>query len=99
MQTRLAMAAMFSMVSFDASAIVRYMVQGMTCTEVQEALDRDGIAILYRQGESGVMLYDRFVKDESFCQAHSTTASEKIAVADTNGCPVRKCIELRRFGG
>lgn len=99
MQTRLAMAAMFSMVSFDASAIVRYMVQGMTCTEVQEALDRDGIAILYRQGESGVMLYDRFVKDESFCQALSTTASEKIAVADTNGCPVRKCIELRRFGG
>ena len=99
MQTRLAMAAMFSMVSFDASAIVRYMVQGMTCTEVQEALDRDGIAILYRQGESGVMLYDRFVKDESFCQALSTTASEKIVVADTNGCPVRKCIELRRFGG
>lgn len=99
MPTRLAMAALFSIAPFDASAIVRYMVHGMTCAEVQEALDRDGIAILYRQGESGVVLYDRFVKDESYCRALSTTASEKIAVADTNGCPVRKCIELRRFGG
>ena len=62
MPTRLAMAALFSIAPFDASAIVRYMVHGMTCAEVQEALDRDGIAILYRQGESGVVLYDRFVK-------------------------------------
>jgi hypothetical protein len=97
--TRLAMAVIFTLASFDASAIVRYMVQGMTCAEVQEALDRDGVAILYRQGQSGVVLYDRFVKDESYCRALSTTASERIAVADTIECPVRKCIELRRFGG
>jgi hypothetical protein len=75
------------------------MVQGMTCAEVQEALDRDGIAILYRPGELGVVLYDRFVKDGSFCRARSTTVSERIAVADTDKCPVRKCIEVRRFGG
>jgi hypothetical protein len=99
MFTRLSMVAVFSIVSFDALAIVRYMVQGMTCAEVQEALDRDSIAILYRQAESGVALYDRFVKDESFCQAGHATASEKIAVADTGECPVRKCIEVRRFGG
>jgi hypothetical protein len=93
------MAAIFSIASSEASAIVRYMVQGMTCAEVQQALDRDGIAILYRQGESGIVLYDRFVKDGSLCQALTTTASEKIAVADTDECPVRKCIEVRRFGG
>ena len=61
--TRLAVAAVFSLVSFDASAIVRYMVQGMTCAEVGEALERDGVAILFRPGKSGVTLYDRFVKD------------------------------------
>jgi hypothetical protein len=93
------MAAILSIASSDASAIVRYMVQGMTCAEVQEALDRDGIAILYRQGESGVVLYDRFVKDGAFCQARSTTARETIAVADTDECPVSKCIDVRRFGG
>lgn len=99
MITRLSMVAVFSVVSFDASAIVRYMVQGMTCAEVREALDRDGIAILYRQSESGVALYERFVKDETFCRARSTTASERISVADTDACPVRKCIEVSRFGG
>jgi hypothetical protein len=93
------MAAILSIASSDASAIVRYMVQGMTCAEVQEALDRDGIAILYRQGESGVVLYDRFVKDGAFCRASSTTARETITVADTDECPVSKCIDVRRFGG
>jgi hypothetical protein len=87
------------MVSFEASAVVRYMVQGMTCAEVQEALDRDGIAVLYRQGSSGVSLYDRFVRDGSFCEALSTTAAVRIAVADTDECRVSKCIEMRRFGG
>jgi hypothetical protein len=99
MITRLGLVAMFSVASFDAHAIVRYMVQGMTCSEVKEALDRDGIAVLYRRGESGISLYDRFVKDGSLCHAGYTPASERIAVADTDGCPVRKCIEVRRFGG
>src|SRR5690606_18818081 len=77
MIARLSIVVALSMASSDALAIVRYMVQGMTCAEVQEALNRDGIAILYRQAESGVALYDRFVKDESFCQALSTTASAR----------------------
>lgn len=49
--TRMALAAFFAIISFDASAIVRYMVQGMTCAEVREALDRDGVAILFSTGE------------------------------------------------
>ena len=96
--TRLAMAAVFSIMSFDASAIVRYMVQGMTCAEVGEALDRDGIAILFRPGKSGVTHYDRFVKDGSYCAAGYTTAAERISAADTDDCRVTKCIEVRRFG-
>ena len=96
--TRLAMAALFSIVSFDASAIVRYMVQGMSCVEVQDALNRDGTAILYRQGTSGVTLYDRFVKDGSFCAAGFVAARERIKAADTDDCRVTKCIEVRRFG-
>lgn len=96
--TRLAVAALFFIVSFDASAIVRYMVQGMSCAEVHEALGRDGVAILYRQGKSGVTLYDRFVKDGSLCATGYTAFGERITAADTDDCPVTKCIETRRFG-
>ena len=97
--SRFLLVALFSMVSFDASAIVRYMVQGMSCAEMHEALDRDGRAIFYRKGRSGATLYDRFVKDETFCPAGYTTASEGIEAADTDDCRVAKCIEARRFGG
>jgi hypothetical protein len=96
--TRLALAAFFAIISFDASAIVRYMVQGMTCAEVQQALDRDGVAILFRTGKSGVALYDRFVKDGTFCASGSTAAAERITSADTDDCLVTKCIDVRRFG-
>ncbi len=96
--TRLALAALFVIISFDAQAIVRYMVQGMTCAEVREALDRDGVAILFRPGKSGVTLYDRFVKDGSFCASGSMAAADRITSADTDDCPVTKCIDGRRFG-
>jgi hypothetical protein len=91
-------AALFSIISFDASAIVRYMVQGMTCAEVKEAVERDGAAILYRQGKSGVALYDKYVKNESFCATGYATAQQRITAADTDDCRVTKCIETRRFG-
>jgi hypothetical protein len=65
---------------------------------VQAALDRDGMAILFRQGKSGVTLYDRFVRDGSFCATGYTTTGEGISSADTDNCRVTKCIDSRRLG-
>jgi hypothetical protein len=97
--TRIVLAAFFAIISFDASALVRYMVQGMTCAEVKEALERDDVAILFRPGKSGVTLYDRYVKDGSLCASGTMAAAERIASADTDGCLVTKCVDGRRFGG
>jgi hypothetical protein len=95
---RLAVVASLSLVSSEASAIIRYMVQDMTCVQVQQALERDGVAILYRQGKSGVTLYDRFVADGSYCATGFSAAREGIGAADTRDCRVTKCIETSRFG-
>ena len=95
---RLAVATFFSVISFDAFAVVRYMVQDMTCEQVQQAVERDGIAILYRQGNSGIVLYDRFVRDGSLCATGYTSARERVRVADTDDCRVTKCVEAQRFG-
>ena len=95
---RLAVAAFFSLASSGASAVVRYMVQDMTCAQVQDALERDGVAVLYRQGKSGVTLYDRFVADGSYCATGFSPAHEGIGAADTPACRVTKCIETSRFG-
>ena len=44
--------AVVSLFPFEAAAIVRYLVQDMTCADVHEAIERDGAAILYRKASS-----------------------------------------------
>lgn len=94
------MAAILALMPVEASAIVRYMVQDMTCAEVQDSVSRDGVAILYRKaGNEGVPLYDRYVANQSFCQAGQDTIKESVPTADTRSCRVSKCMDANRFGG
>lgn len=96
---KLILAAILALAPVDASAIVRYMVQDMTCAEVQESVSRDGVAILYRKsGSNGVPLYDRYVANESYCQAGQDTIKESVPTADTLYCRVSKCLDGSRFG-
>ena len=92
-------AAIVALIPVEASAIVRYMVQNMTCAEVQDSVDRDGVAILYRKAQSGTPLYDRYVANESFCPSGQDTIKESVPTADTKACRVRKCVDESRFGG
>ncbi len=97
---RLALAFLLGIAPVEAWAIVRYMVQDMTCAEVQDAVQRDGIAILYRKaGTAGVPIYDRYVANQSFCQPGQSTIKETVPTADTRSCRVSKCIDESRFGG
>lgn len=94
------MAVIVALMPLEASAAVRYMVQDMTCSEVQGSVSRDGVAILYRQaGKNGVPLYDRYVANQSFCQAGQDTIKESVPTADTQNCRVSKCLDGSRFGG
>jgi hypothetical protein len=93
-------AAILALTPVEASAIVRYMVQDMTCADVQNSVSRDGVAILYRQaGRNGVPIYDRYVANGSFCQAGQDTIKESVPTADTQTCRVSKCMDGSRFGG
>ena len=97
---RLILAAIAVLVPVEASAIVRYIVQDMTCVEVQDSVNRDGVAILYRKaGKSGVPIYDRYVANESFCQGGQKAIKESVPTADTQTCRVSKCMDESRFGG
>jgi hypothetical protein len=95
-----AAAAIVAMTPVEASAIVRYMVQDMTCAEVQDSVSRDGVAILYRKaGAGGVPIYDRYVANESFCQGGQDAIKESVPTADTQSCRIAKCLDGSRFGG
>jgi hypothetical protein len=93
-------AGIVALTPVEASAIVRYMVQDMTCAEVKDSVSRDGVAILYRKsGSTGVPLYDRYVANESFCQSGQDTIKESVPTADTQSCRISKCLDANRFGG
>ncbi|HEY6629825.1 MAG TPA: hypothetical protein VIZ90_00085 [Rhizobiaceae bacterium] len=97
---KLFMAVILVLAPVEASAIVRYMVQDMTCAEVQDSVSRDGVAILYRKaGSNGVPLYDRYVANQSYCQSGQQTIRESVPTADTQSCRVSKCMDANRFGG
>lgn len=97
---KLVVVAILALAPAEASAIVRYMVQDMTCAEVQDSVSRDGVAILYRQaGSNGVPLYDRYVANKTYCQSGQDTIAESVPTADTPRCRVAKCLDRSRFGG
>ena len=96
---RIALAVVVSLSSFEASAVVRYLVQDMTCAEVQEAIERDGAAILYRQATgSGIPIYDRYVKNGDLCESGQNISRASVPTADTDRCRVSKCVDANRFG-
>lgn len=88
---------LFFLVPANAHAIVRYLVQDMTCDEVHEAIERDGQAILYRQASaSGLPLYNRYVSGADFCKSGQKLVRESVATADTKNCSVNRCEEANR---
>jgi hypothetical protein len=86
--------AVVTLMPVEASAVVRYLVQNMTCAEVQDSVTRDGVAILYRKAaQSGTPLYDRYEANETFWPSGQNAIKEGVPTADTTACRVSKCVE------
>ena len=82
-------------VSFPALAINRYNVQTMSCAAVQQAVDRDGAAILRWQSPRNPSLpvYDRYVRNALFCDRGRYPTRDYVPTKDRAHCPVTKCAD------
>ena len=87
------------LIAGDASAISRYDTASMSCARVQAALQSEGAAILrYRAPDDpSLTLYDRYVRDRTFCKSSQRADLRSVPAADTQNCRVRKCV--RASGG
>lgn len=97
---RLAMIAVALLMSAgEASAISRYETASMSCARVQAALDADGAAILRfpAPDNPSLVLFDRYVRDRTFCRSNQRAEPRSVPTADTRNCQVRKCV--RASGG
>jgi hypothetical protein len=79
----------------DASAISRYDISNMSCAKVQGLVQSQGAVILrYRSARvPGLPLYDRYVRDSSYCDPSQFATRAGVPTADTDYCPVARCIE------
>ena len=94
----LAAAACFSLLAVEAHAINRYTSTSMTCARVKSIISREGAAIMrYNSPRTGVLLYDRYVRNRQFCQAGETTDRAYIPTSDVQACPVNRCEEIQFF--
>jgi hypothetical protein len=79
------------------SLAARYEVANKSCRQLRAIVLRDGAAILrWRSQRSGVILYERFVRNMAFCPAGQITDTASVPAADGN-CWLPKCIELEDF--
>jgi hypothetical protein len=94
---KILLALCITAVSFPALAIQRYNVQTMSCASVQNAVNRDGAAILrYRsQRNPSLPLYDRYVRNGIYCDPGEYAERAYVPTRDNKLCPVRKCAAVQ----
>jgi len=94
----LAVTVGFSLLSPEAHAINRYTSTSMTCAKVQATISREGAAIMrYTSQRTGVLRYDRYVVNRSFCQPGETIEWTSIPTSDKKNCRVNRCKEIEFF--
>jgi hypothetical protein len=91
---RLAIVIAALLLAGDAYAIERYQTTSMSCARVQAALDSQGQAILRypARNNPSLVLFDRYVRDRTFCSSSQRADLQSVPAADTPNCGVRKCV-------
>ncbi|BCG93403.1 hypothetical protein [Mesorhizobium sp. 131-2-1] len=87
------LAALMTLMAAEAQAISRYDPTRMSCGRVQATIASQGAVILRYQSTRvpGLPLYDRYVKDERFCNMGEVRARAYVPSADAKSCPVFIC--------
>ncbi|TIV97937.1 MAG: hypothetical protein E5V85_13055 [Mesorhizobium sp.] len=90
---RILLAACLVLVAAEAQAVSRYDPTRMSCDRVQATIARQGAVILRYQSSRvpGLPLYDRYVRDERFCNMGEVRSRAYVPSADTRSCPVYVC--------
>ena len=82
---RLAIIIPCAVLAGEASAISRYQTNSMSCARVQAAVNSDGEAILRYPAPDNpsLQLYDRYVRDRTFCSSSQRADLKSVPAADT----------------
>jgi hypothetical protein len=92
--SRLLAVAIFLVTSSPVEAISRYTALQLSCGEIASIIRREGAAIFRYPSprRTGLTLYDRYVRDSSYCASHQTL--ERVYIPSEGGrqCQVQHCV-------
>jgi hypothetical protein len=98
---RIVFTAALLLAALPAQAISRYSSTRMSCGQIRAAIGTEGAAIMRYQSARapGHTMFDRYVRDDRFCEYEEYAKLVFIPAADTPECPVYRCekIELDDF--
>lgn len=92
-------AAAFAMAAVPAFAQERHDITQMSCEQVQQIVESEGVAILSytSSGILGLSRYDRYVASQQYCNSGEVVRKTGVPTQDQKYCPVRKCVESSIF--
>lgn len=87
------LAACLMLVAAEAHAVSRYDPTRMSCNRVQATIASQGAVILRYQSTRvpGLPLFNRYVRDERFCNMGEVRARAYVPTADNKSCAVYIC--------
>ena len=90
---RVLLAVGLSFLAVEAQAISDYTSTSMSCEAVQATVRGEGAVILRHRSTRvpGLQLFDRYVRDYTFCQSHEMADFAFVPTADRQSCRVKEC--------
>ncbi|MBE7185844.1 MAG: hypothetical protein INR68_15715 [Methylobacterium mesophilicum] len=97
---KLLIAMVLAALPAEAFAIQRYQSTSLSCEQARAIIREEGAALLQWQSRRvrNLPRYERFVRNDSFCQSQEYAAPTVVPTADTEQCPVKRCEERLSIG-
>lgn len=91
--SRLVLAALMLLTAHSAGATSRYAAKALTCDQISSIIEEEGVAIFRYPSprKPSLTLYDRYVRDSSFCTNNQVVENVRIPSATAEQCPVKRC--------
>jgi len=80
-------------------AISRLSPLSMSCEQARAAVHSEGSVIFRWTSPRGLPIYDRYVRNSRFCEAHEYAAWKGIPTRDTKSCQVLNCQDIDNLDG
>ncbi|MCG7391392.1 hypothetical protein MHY87_00535 [Microvirga sp. ACRRW] len=90
---RIALAVAFLACASGVQAQQRPSTLNMVCGQTQQLILSRGAIVL----STGTYTYDRYVRDDSFCERNEMTEVVTVPTRDTPRCPVYRCTDNEYF--